>query len=474
MSSPTTPGSRRGRPSRDLVSLALQQSIAPNEAFIAPSNGQDPDPVDSLGLDLLSISMGQPSKKSSGAQMIRKILKKPYRCAGNTKKGAQCKTHSSMDLYLLPDTVPFYCNLHSPDEDSSRLRCIAIKTEDQEQCSYGYYKVLYTGKDSEETYICNTHKGYNVLQGHIFRVGKSAVELQRYFITSRAATDGVGPAMKPGAPPIEVPSSPELSSSAMSSPMQRINIKEYLTDDILVKVKGDNLLFMSGRTFDDLTVELGPLVKERVRQLIVDFFLLLSTDDNGSKISVGAGHSSYFGKSLKGKGKSDSNAYLNEGYVYVLLFLPSNDGRQRMIEASKQVAGKSVALKIGYSKSPVDRIAHHRESCTISEERSRIFPTQGPLPFAHLFEKIVHEILVAHQHDIWCSCKTTHTEMFWFDRVPGDTNGTESYDAALALLEPILNKWMDSIRQLGQDYYLIRAIQGPAGPMLLKPDSPRY
>ncbi|KAF8928774.1 hypothetical protein BGZ58_009380 [Dissophora ornata] len=395
MSSPTTPGSRRGRPSRDLVSLALQQSIAPNEAFIAPSNGQDPDPVDSLGLDLLSISMGQPSKKSSGAQMIRKILKKPYRCA---------------------DTVPFYCNLHSPDEDSSRLRCIAIKTEDQEQCSYGYYKVLYTGKDSEETYICNTHKGYNVLQGHIFRVGKSAVELQRYFITSRAATDGVGPAMKPGAPPIEVPSSPELSSSAMSSPIQRINIKEYLTDDILVKVKGDNLLFMSGRTFDDLTVELGPLVKERVRQLIVDFFLLLSTDDNGSKISVGAGHSSYFGKSLKGKGKSDSNAYLNESYVYVLLFLPSNDGRQRMIEASKQ----------------------------------------------------------AHQHDIWCSCKTTHTEMFWFDRVPGDTNGTESYDAALALLEPILNKWMDSIRQLGQDYYLIRAIQGPAGPMLLKPDSPRY
>jgi len=70
------------------------------------------------------------------------------------------------------------------------------------------------------------------------------------------------------------------------------------------------------------------------------------------------------------------------------------------------------------------------------------------MPFAHLFEKVIHELLVAHQYDIWCRCGSTHVEMFLFERIEGDHNGTISYRKTMDRLAPTFEKWMKAFQDL--------------------------
>ncbi|KAF8930383.1 hypothetical protein BGZ58_008279 [Dissophora ornata] len=199
----------------------------------------------------------------------------------------------------------------------------------------GDYKVNPPERNEDSLHHYGTHQSKTYLQGHIFRSDKSEIELQRYFITNE-------------------------ESSRLSGDMRS---------------NGDKL---------DLTAEFGPLVKENIRQLMVDFFVLLSTSDNGFISTSKKSHNSYFGAQFirdQSQHKEIVKKCLTKGYVSVLLYYPSEDGLQKMAQESQQ----------------------GMENITPYESTNKY---------------------------------------------QGDADGEQSYYAMLELLEPILEKWMEAMRGL--------------------------
>ncbi|KAI8603395.1 hypothetical protein EDD21DRAFT_35045 [Dissophora ornata] len=377
----------------------------------------------------------------------------------------------------------------------------------------GDYKVNPPERNEDSLHHYGTHQSKTYLQGHIFRSDKSEIELQRYFITneesSRLSGDMRSNGDKLGALAIKVQSptdSPSCEKTHSLTPERQIAGPR--TTDLSVTVLGSDIVVLTGIIFDDLTAEFGPLVKENIRQLMVDFFVLLSTSDNGSISTSKKSHNSYFGAQFirdQSQHKEIVKKCLTKGYVSVLLYYPSEDGLQKMVQESQQgmenitpyestnkyqgstfcksrrqtliflslslflfvpqmnvipptVAENSIAVKIEYSENGNNYYHPHDQYpiCNTSQEQAQTYPNmdglaailQGPLPFAYLLEKIIHEILIAHQHDVWCECGSTHVDTFWFERLVGDADGEQSYYAMLELLEPILEKWMEAMRGL--------------------------
>lgn len=88
------------------------------------------------------------------------------------------------------------------------------------------------------------------------------------------------------------------------------------------------------------------------------------------------------------------------------------------------------------------------------------FPPKLQIPFARLLQQIIHEILIAHQYDIWgpdpedehANKGIAHLDVLWFDlpqqSSPSSpsTTRTSTEDLALVVdrLRPWIEKWVEA------------------------------
>ena len=123
---------------------------------------------------------------------------------------------------------------------------------------------------------------------------------------------------------------------------------------------------------------------------------------------------------------------------------------------NKLVGTYASLVKIGYSKFFADeRVGQLAQVCGIQEPRIlTTFPSeqQTALGFAHLLEKIIHELCAARQADVYCNgCRKTHKEYFVFEEIGGCT-AKESIRLHVDSLKRDIMKWTHFLRQ-SQDLY---------------------
>ncbi|KAG0039870.1 hypothetical protein BGZ82_006422 [Podila clonocystis] len=129
-----------------------------------------------------------------------------------------------------------------------------------------------------------------------------------------------------------------------------------------------------------------------------------------------------------------------------------------------QLANTDASLvKIGYSKYPAeDRRDQLVRQCEIEQPRIlATFPNerQDSLVFAHLLEKIVHELCSERQVDVYChGCGRTHTKYFVFEEIGGCTK-KESVRLHVDSMRRDIAKWQSAINDLGSMYHDIAFVQ---------------
>ncbi len=107
----------------------------------------------------------------------------------------------------------------------------------------------------------------------------------------------------------------------------------------------------------------------------------------------------------------------------------------------------SIAIKIGNTRNWKQRAKSYRDQCKVLIEHRCL---SRRIPFAYLLEEIVHEMLMAHQHDIACHCcNKIHTELYWFHQGYGfEKYQDEMFYAVVRMLSPVICKWMEAIMKL--------------------------
>ncbi|KAF9980306.1 hypothetical protein BGZ65_005263 [Modicella reniformis] len=418
------------------------------------SKGQEPICKPEAKLEPISILVSE----SPGALMNSyKHADKEYGAVANWNKKAIRRHPDTHDQRLSNNA------LRAPE--ILTRKCIVVKGFDKVQCTSDWD----TGRYAEERHLCEVHKKLSFLKGHLFRSHmNNAEELQRFLFSSERPI--AGRSLANAYTSSSSPSAARWSScSACSNDISCLVPARWYPMLINIEYLGEVISVFNEETFQDLTRGVDPLLRRNIWQLIVDYFVLVSPHTPGLRVWHQGGRESYFArKQIYGEEDKYVSQCVDEGYVYVLLYPPSKIGLEKMVEESREVAKKSIALKIGYSTNPGNRLSDHYIKCNMRSDLSRTFPnalpdagkTQGSLPFAHLFEKVIHELLVAHQHDIWCMCRHTHLEMFWFERVPGDEDGSESYERAMNRLIPTFEKWMRAFQNLaGLHELLFRTIK---------------
>lgn len=299
-----------------------------------------------------------------------------------------------------------------------------------------------------ERYLCWGHRQHNFLRGHVFRLQLNNTDLRQFFFPKDQNTTATTLTTPPSTPPAR-------SEASYNSDTDEAGFQDtWRPTGIKIRYNSKDKTVFSAAKFEELTEGLEPLLKHNVWQLIVDFFWYLGRRMTELRVHHMPGSESYFARKMSYAGTGDGymrdiHGCKQRGIVYILRYEPSMDGVRRMVRESQQVPARSIALKIGYSANITNRIVSHSYGCGMDPNTGVMFPSKGSVPFAHLFEKVMHEILVAHQHDIWCRAhKQTHIEMFWFPRYSDDIQGTDSYWDTVEELSPIFEKWLSAFQQL--------------------------
>ncbi|KAF9276831.1 hypothetical protein BGZ68_009715 [Mortierella alpina] len=192
--------------------------------------------------------------------------------------------------------------------------------------------------------------------------------------------------------------------------------------------------------FDNLTQGFDQVLKENIRRLVEDYFRLLEASFHQDR------RLEYSGSIISWRCQKDNEANLvaeclKRGNVYFLLY--------EIADLTCNKPQDSIAIKIGNTQEWIQRADSHRFHCKVPSEPHVEFPEEGDIPFAYLLEEIVHEMLRAHQHDIACQCKSTHTELYWFHLARGyERFQHKIFDAIVKTLGPIIHRWIAAIRNL--------------------------
>ncbi|KAG0305206.1 hypothetical protein BGZ98_004464 [Dissophora globulifera] len=200
-----------------------------------------------------------------------------------------------------------------------------------------------------------------------------------------------------------------------------------------------------GQMFDGLTSDYGPKTKDGIRKIINSHFQGLSLT---KAQDISRSREEYNRRLKDEEYMAIDEKYrdlLASGHVYFAF--PKKGSIKAYENRDKASVDSGVIIKIGYtSKSGVDqRIQGYPQKCGMASSPVR---RSNTLAFAHLLEKIIHEIYKFHQVDIACKCGKTHTEYFRF--------GQESWQDDEAAFEMIVGrimsdvlKWEGAIRMLG-------------------------
>ncbi|KAF9327832.1 hypothetical protein BG006_008910 [Podila minutissima] len=160
--------------------------------------------------------------------------------------------------------------------------------------------------------------------------------------------------------------------------------------------------------------------------------------------------------------------HIAQGRVYICSLYLSDADMEELegdnYDSWNQLANTDASLvKIGYSKYPVeDRMDQLIRQCDNEQPRVlAMFPSerQDSMGFAHLLEKIIHELCSERQVDIYChGCGRTHTEYFVFEEI-GRCTKKESARLHVDSIKRDIAKWQSAIQDLDGLYHDIAFVQ---------------
>ncbi|KAF9911386.1 hypothetical protein EC991_003951 [Linnemannia zychae] len=248
------------------------------------------------------------------------------------------------------------------------------------------------------TYLCSYHETY--MKGDIFR--KQVPDFEGTALLS----DGQ-------------PASSEMGTASLNAYSHR---------------NGNIVTVFSGSQLDDLTTGLHPAIKANILRYIQDYLLFL--DDShykheilkGSKSQFGARYRQFAEKNNLGKFETECK---DSGCVFVVQVNPTEMAVNKMNINGRKAASDGLAVMIGFTTNLQSRLGH-LQKCSIDDAALSTFPPtsceeskySSPVGLVELLAGIVHEILIAHQHDIWCPCTypngRTHTQVYWFRNLPSE------------------------------------------------------
>ncbi|KAF9925839.1 hypothetical protein FBU30_004459 [Linnemannia zychae] len=191
------------------------------------------------------------------------------------------------------------------------------------------------------------------------------------------------------------------------------------TQDIHFYDKGEDKVVFTGAQLDELTQGLHPEIKNNIINLIKEYFLFL------------------------------------EGPSERLIDLEKSTSRFSVRYRLKKKPN-SLAIMVGFTTNLSFRL-HKLMNCNTDQQAHATFPYTKPnmarspdaIIYCELLADIVHELLVAHQYDVWCPCQNkslgvTHTQVYWFH---GDKT-QPAFKDVMNSLGPIINKWVEAFRNL--------------------------
>ncbi|KAF9186741.1 hypothetical protein BGZ51_001766 [Haplosporangium sp. Z 767] len=105
----------------------------------------------------------------------------------------------------------------------------------------------------------------------------------------------------------------------------------------------------------------------------------------------------------------------------------------------------TVSIKIGNTKKLLERLMGHNAECGISLS-SVLFITVPD--FVELLERIIQELLTAHQVDYRCmQCSKTHVEMFTFALLEGESEES-GFRALMDIMGPWIINWAQALEEI--------------------------
>ncbi|KAF9988180.1 hypothetical protein BGZ75_009877 [Mortierella antarctica] len=190
--------------------------------------------------------------------------------------------------------------------------------------------------------------------------------------------------------------------------------------------------------------------------LIRDFLLVLGTDPD--KDTILNGSSSVIAKKYRNANNNfEKLAKLcaeceKEGQVYMLVPSPRDVDLMRDPQ-------QSLPVKIGQSWNVAKRFEQHRENCNVLGITPKTFP-ETQIKYVELLEHILHEVFVAHQHDLLCGCgtrnDTNHVEVFWFERLSGGSDPTKDFECIVDALRSDIQMCQEFVEMIGDRLSPIR------------------
>ncbi|KAG0374865.1 hypothetical protein BGX24_009836 [Mortierella sp. AD032] len=234
--------------------------------------------------------------------------------------------------------------------------------------------------------------------------------------------------------------------------------------DAYIHRNGRIATVFSGAQLDELTDGLHPAIKINILLYIYDYLLFLG--DSPEKYRTLMGSKTHFGARLRQhtlhNGGLDEDGLrkfekecTDSGYVFVVQVEPTKAAKEKMDEDGQAAAADSLAIMVGFATNLGYRLESLKD-CSINQSALSTFPHisskdpryDGPVALVELLAGIIHEILVAHQHDIWCPCNPpngrTHTQVYWFQGLQMDNPFEELMD----ILSPRIEKWREAFRDV--------------------------
>ncbi|KAG0314888.1 hypothetical protein BGZ99_007790 [Dissophora globulifera] len=144
----------------------------------------------------------------------------------------------------------------------------------------------------------------------------------------------------------------------------------------------------------------------------------------------------------------------------IVITIPSGPSRGFEFRYTGRIWDDDVLIKIGYtSKLNVSRrLSAYNWKCGMENS---LVERSNNVVFAHLLEKIIHEIFKFHQVDVACACSSTHTELFRFDRAPMQDDES-AFRANIAMVWTHIMMWEGAIRMLDEIYEIYQGIHRPS------------
>ncbi|KAF9940012.1 hypothetical protein BGZ67_008446 [Mortierella alpina] len=226
----------------------------------------------------------------------------------------------------------------------------------------------------------------------------------------------------------------------------------------------DPTVMASKAEFETFTADFHPRIKQNLYILVRDFLSLLGTGP-GREADLSRSSSVIAKKYRNAKNDFDKLAtlcgkYDKEGQVYMLVPSPRDEDLSRMWFAGDRVRDprQYLPVKIGQSWNVSQRFKQHKAKCNVLEITPKEFP-ETQIKYVELLEHILHEVFVAHQHDLLCRCSTNgtnHVEVFWFERLSGGSDLTEDFECIVDALRSDIEKCQEFVKMIGDRLSPIR------------------